>query len=144
MPLNRAPHCYRRPVPDQPLVIALCPDLMMRSRIESGLDIAGYRLRVVGGPTRLAEALADETPACLLIDLEAGDDAIEVIRALRTDPGTAALPLAAFAGHTREDLIAMAREAGADPVVARGQAAIGTGKVVAAAIAAAAPGVNPG
>jgi CheY-like chemotaxis protein len=52
---------------------------MMRSRIESGLDIAGYRLRVAGGPTRLAEALAEENPACILIDLEAGDDAIEVI-----------------------------------------------------------------
>ena len=52
---------------------------MMRSRIESGLDLAGYRLRVVGGPTRLAEALAEESPACLMIDLEAGDGAIAVI-----------------------------------------------------------------
>jgi CheY-like chemotaxis protein len=121
---------------DQPLVIALCPDLMMRSRIESGLEIAGYRLRVVGGPTRLAEALADETPACLLIDLEAGDDAIALIERLRTDDTTRAIPLAAFAGHTREDLIDAAREAGADPVVARGQAAMGTGKVVTNAIAA--------
>ena len=121
---------------DQPLVIALCPDLMMRSRIESGLEIAGYRLRVVGGPTRLAEALADETPACLLIDLEAGDDAIEMIGRLRADDATRDIPLAAFAGHTREDLIEQARAAGADPVVARGQAAMGTGKVVAQAITA--------
>ena len=121
---------------DKPLVIALCPDLMMRSRIESGLDIAGYRLRVVGGPVRLAEALADETPACLLIDLEAGDDAVALIGHLRTDDSTRGIPLAAFAGHTREDLIDQARAAGADPVVARGQAAMSTGKVVDAAIAA--------
>ena len=39
-----------------------------------------FRLRVVGGPTRLAEALAEENPACLLIDLEAGDEAIALIR----------------------------------------------------------------
>jgi CheY-like chemotaxis protein len=123
-------------MPDQPLVIALCPDLMMRSRIESGLEIAGYRLRVVGGPTRLAEALADETPACLLIDLEAGDDAIALINRLRTDDATRDIPLAAFAGHTNVDLLDDARQAGADPVVARGQAAISTGKVVDAAIAA--------
>lgn len=123
-------------MPDRPLVIALCPDLMMRSRIESGLDIAGYRLRVVGGPTRLAEALADETPACLLIDLEAGEQGISVIEGLLADPATAAIPLAAFAGHTREDLLDAARAAGADPVVARGQAAMGTGKVVEQAIAA--------
>ena len=123
-------------MPDQPLVIALCPDLMMRSRIESGLGIAGYRLRVVGGPTRLAEALADETPACLLIDLEAGDDAIALIERLRTDAATRAIPLAAFAGHTNVELLDDARQAGADPVVARGQAAISTGKVVDAAIAA--------
>ena len=120
----------------RPLVIALCPDLMMRSRIESGLDIAGYRLRVVGGPTRLAEALAEESPACLMIDLEAGDDAIALIERLRTDPATAPLPLAAFAGHTREDLLDAARAVGADPVVARGQAAINPGKVVDQAIAA--------
>ena len=109
---------------------------MMRSRIESGLDIAGYRLRVVGGPVRLAEALADETPACLLIDLEAGDDAIALIERLCTDDSTRDIPLAAFAGHTREDLIDAAREAGANPVVARGQAAMGPGKVVTNAIAA--------
>ena len=124
------------PVDDRPLVIALCPDLMMRSRIESGLDIAGYRLRVAGGPTRLAEALADETPACILIDLEAGDDAVAVIEGLRGDPATAGIPLAAFAGHTNVDLLERAKAAGADPVVARGQAAISTGKVVDAAVAA--------
>ena len=124
------------PVDDRPLVIALCPDLMMRSRIESGLEIAGYRLRVAGGPTRLAEALADETPACVMIDLEAGDDAIAVIEGLRSDPATAGIPLAAFAGHTNVDLLDRARAAGADPVVARGQAAISTGKVVEEAIAA--------
>lgn len=120
----------------RPLVIALCPDLMMRSRIESGLDIAGYRLRVVGGPTRLAEALADEVPACLLIDLEAGGDAIAMIERLRADPATAPIPLAAFAGHTRDDLLDAARAVGADPVVARGQAAISPGKVADQAIAA--------
>jgi CheY-like chemotaxis protein len=123
-------------VSDQPLVIALCPDLMMRSRIESGLDIAGYRLRVAGGPTRLAEALAEENPACILIDLEAGDDAIEVIERLRTDEATTGIPLAAFAGHTNVELLDRAKAAGADPVVARGQAAISTGKVVEQAIAA--------
>jgi CheY-like chemotaxis protein len=120
----------------RPLVIALCPDLMMRSRIESGLDIAGFRLRVVGGPTRLAEALAEESPACLLIDLEAGDDAIAVIERLLTNPTTASIPLAAFAGHTRDDLLDAARAVGADPVVARGQAAISPGKVAEQAIAA--------
>jgi CheY-like chemotaxis protein len=123
-------------VSDQPLVIALCPDLMMRSRIESGLDIAGYRLRVAGGPTRLTEALAEENPACILIDLEAGDDAIAVIERLRTDEATAGIPLAAFAGHTNVELLDRAKAAGADPVVARGQAAISTGKVVEQAIAA--------
>lgn len=122
---------------DKPLVLALCPDLMMRSRIESGLDIAGYRLRVVGGPTRLAEALADEAPACLLIDLEAGDDAIAVIERLRADETTVGIPLAAFAGHTNVELLDRARAAGADPVVARGQAAVSTGKVVEQAVAAA-------
>ena len=121
---------------DRPLVIALCPDLMMRSRIESGLEIAGYRLRVAGGPTRLAEALAEEPPACLMIDLEAGDDAITVIEGLRGDPATAGIPLAAFAGHTNVDLLERAKAAGANPVVARGQAAISTGKVVDAAVAA--------
>ncbi len=123
-------------MPNRPLVIALCPDLMMRSRIESGLDIAGYRLRVAGGPTRLAEALAEENPACILIDLEAGDDAIALIERLRSDEATAGIPLAAFAGHTNVELLDQAKAAGADPVVARGQAAISTGKVVEQAIAA--------
>ena len=82
------------------------------------------------------KALAEETPACLLIDLEAGDDAIALIERLCTDDATRDIPLAAFAGHTREDLIDAARAAGANPVVARGQAAMGPGKVVTTAIAA--------
>ena len=49
---------------------------------------------------------------------------------------TAGIPLAAFAGHTNVDLLDRAKAAGADPVVARGQAAMGTGKVVEAAITA--------
>ncbi len=109
---------------------------MMRSRIESGLEIAGYRLRVTGGPTRLAEALAEEEPVCILIDLEAGDDAIALIEGLVTDQTTRGIPLAAFAGHTNVELLDEAKAAGADPVVARGQAAISTGKVVEQAIAA--------
>lgn len=113
---------------------------MMRSRIESGLSVAGYRLRVAGGPTRLAEALVDETPACILIDLEAGDDAIAVIERLRTGEGTAHIPLAAFAGHTNLELLDQAKAAGAEPVVARGQAATSTGKVVEQAIGARAGG----
>ncbi|MSO43999.1 MAG: hypothetical protein EXQ74_01605 [Thermoleophilia bacterium] len=121
---------------DRPLVITLCPDLLMRSRIESGLGVAGYRLRVAAGPARLAEMVADETPACLMIDLEANADTIALIAHLRADPASANIPLTAFAGHTREDLLDQARAVGADSVVARGQAAISTGKVVAQAIAA--------
>lgn len=127
---------------DRPLVIALCPDLMMRSRIESGLDIAGYRLRVAGGPTRLMEALAEDTPACILVDLEAGGGAIAVIEALRADPASRDIPLAAFAGHTNTELLDQARVAGADPVVARGQAAISTGSVVDSARAAVSPNAD--
>ncbi len=115
---------------------------MMRSRIESGLDSAGYRLRVSGGPTRLMEALADDTPACILVDLEAGGDAIAVIETLRADPSWRDIPLAAFAGHTNTDLLERARVAGADPVVARGQAAISTGSVVDSARAAVSPGAD--
>lgn len=121
----------------QPVVIAMVADLMMRSRLEEGLRIAGYRLRAVGGPTRLAEALGEQTPVCVLIDLEvAGDDPVAVIESLRADEATREIPVAAFAGHTREDLLDRARAAGADSVVARGQAAMSTGKVVAGAIAA--------
>ena len=115
---------------------------MMRSRIESGLEIAGYRLRVAGGPTRLMEALAEDTPACILIDLEAGGDAIAVIGALRADPVSRGIPLAAFAGHTNTELLEQARRAGADPVVARGQAAISTGSVVDSARAAVSPNAD--
>ncbi len=121
----------------QPLVIAMVADLMMRSRLEEGLRIAGYRLRATGGPSRLAEALGEQTPVCVLIDLEvAGDDPIAVIASLLADAATKDIPVAAFAGHTREDLLDRARAAGADSAVARGQAAMSPGKVVAGAVAA--------
>lgn len=121
---------------EQPLVIAMVADLMMRSRLEEGLGIAGYRLRAAGGPSRLAEAIAQEIPACVLIDLEiTGSDPVAVIESLLAGDATKDIPVAAFAGHTREDLLERGRAAGAHPVVARGQAAIHTGKIVTTAIA---------
>lgn len=121
---------------EQPLVIAMVADLLMRSRLEEGLRSAGYRLRVAGGPSRLAEAVAQETPACVLIDLEiTGSDPVAVIESLLAGDATKDIPVAAFAGHTREDLLERGRTAGAHPVVARGHAAISTGKIIAAAIA---------
>lgn len=104
-------------------VLVVVSDLLLRGRAEEGLKAAGYPVAVAGGPTRMAERMA-EGPRMLVIDLEvAGLDAPAAIRALREDPATSELPVLGFCGHVNVDVRRRALEAGADRVATRGEIA---------------------
>ncbi len=73
---------------------------------------------VVNVPVRVVRTLADLEPgtSLLLVDLEA-DGALDAIERCRTMVPTPRI--VAFGPHVREDLLAEAREAGADEVLPR-------------------------
>jgi CheY-like chemotaxis protein len=104
---------------------------MLRTRLEEGLKLGGLPLRAAAGPVRLREAIAEGPVACVIVDLEvAGVDGPALVAELTGDPSLAGVPVLAFAGHTEAELLDRARAAGADRVVARGQAVLHPARLV--------------
>ncbi|MEW6582101.1 MAG: hypothetical protein AB1416_05000 [Actinomycetota bacterium] len=106
-------------------VVAVVTDLLLRQKMVEGLAAAGYAARIASGPTRLRDALDAEPPTAILLDLEARSfDAVALIRDLRADPATHAVPILGFFGHTnlavRDDALA----AGCTRVATRGEMAM--------------------
>jgi CheY-like chemotaxis protein len=97
-------------------------DLLMRRRIVEGLEAAGVPARGAATERRLAAALEEGGVAGLIVELDGvAVDGETLVRRLKADPATEALPLLGFCGHTQADLIRAARAAGADRVVSRGE-----------------------
>lgn len=99
------------------LVLGLVPDLMFATRIERVVVPLGYAVEwAADGAALLARAPA---AALVLVDLAArGVDVPAVIRALKAEPATRAVPLVAFGPHLDEAARDAAQAAGADGVVA--------------------------
>jgi len=107
------------------IVLALVPDLMFATRIESALGYLGYRPLIVKDAAGLLAAAHIQAPALVLVDLAAvGVDVPAAITALKASPVTRAIPLVAFGPHLDEAARAAARAAGADAVVANSKLAL--------------------
>lgn len=101
-------------------VAAACADILFAARIRGAADAAGVNTLPLTARDDVVEKVRGAAPGLVLLDLDARWlDAPAVIRALKADAGTAAIPVVAFVSHVREDAIAAAREAGADQVLAR-------------------------
>lgn len=101
------------------LLLLAADDLIFPSRIGEALRPLGYSLRVAGTAGAVQEAARNLSPLAILVNLNARRfDAISLIRDLKADPATGALPILAFAGHVEASKHDSARRAGADMSVA--------------------------
>lgn len=102
------------------MTIAVVDDLMFASKIRSIAEKAGADVSFVRTADAVLPALTAARPSLVIFDLDReGLDPIGAIRAIRNDEGLRSTRLVAFVRHTSADLIAAAREAGVDQVLAR-------------------------
>ncbi|HZU12603.1 MAG TPA: hypothetical protein VFB58_07160 [Chloroflexota bacterium] len=94
-----------------PAVIAVVTDLIFQSRIAAVARHTGADVRYV---TSLDELPDDEGPRLALVDLDAGVDVLQAIRAL-----AAQAPVVAFGPHLDTERRKAARAAGATRVLAK-------------------------
>jgi len=98
-------------------VVALIPDLIFRTRVESTGQSLGIGVASAATPEQFYE-LIDETTAMVIIDLsiplEAALSAIQQVQQAKAAP-----KVVAFASHVDADAIRAAKDAGADPVLPR-------------------------
>ncbi len=102
------------------MLLYLAADLLWASKIKSTADAMGIAARPVRNVEMLAARLADSPVKALLVDLDAGPPALDVIRHLRAQPAHAATPVVAFGPHVLVEAFAAAKAAGASAVMARG------------------------
>jgi PleD family two-component response regulator len=102
------------------MILAALDDLMFTSRIRAAAAGVGAEVRFARTAAD-ASALAREfRPGLILLDLNArGFDPLATLGALKGDAGLAGLRIVGFVSHVQSDVIAAARSAGIDEVLAR-------------------------
>ncbi len=106
------------------MILYCAADLLWATRIKGTADSLGIPCRPARTPEMLAARLADSDVKGVIVDLEAGEGALAVIRALRAVVAEGAveraIPVVAFGPHVGVEAMEAARQAGADRVMARG------------------------
>jgi CheY-like chemotaxis protein len=106
----------------RPGVLLAVRDLFFRVKLETGLTNLGMPFRACGasGAVGVAAAAREERPEVVILDLsDAALEPLAALRALRSDPALADLPVIGFASHVDRDLRAAAAKAGCSRVVTR-------------------------
>lgn len=100
-------------------VLSICTDLFFAVKIGDAAKRSGIQVKFPKSRELLLDA-ARAGAALIVLDLNCRDvDCVELVRALKSDPACAAIPVTAFVSHVQADLIHAAREAGCDRVLAR-------------------------
>lgn len=99
------------------VLLLIDDDLFFPARLATRLAPHGVTLRVAD-EGELAPVLEDP-PHCVVVNFGAAPERrARFVRQLKQDPRTCQIPVLAFAGHLETELHRLAREAGADKVVA--------------------------
>jgi CheY-like chemotaxis protein len=102
------------------MILAALDDLMFSSRISTAARGVGADVRFAKTTADAVSAARELKPGLILLDLNArAVDAMAFLAELKSDPGLAALRVVGFVSHVQADLIAAARAAGIDEVLAR-------------------------
>jgi CheY-like chemotaxis protein len=102
------------------MIVVAVDDLMFASRISSAAKAAGVEIVFARSPQAVADAVRARSPRLVILDLNSrGIAPLDTVAALKSDPALAATPIVGFVSHVQADLIAQARTAGVDKVLAR-------------------------
>lgn len=107
------------------MIVFHAADLLWATRIKATAEAVGIPARPVRNTEMLAARLADSPVRALIVDLDAPDTAIELIRAARasTHPigkELGPIRILAFGPHVAVESFQAAKTAGADTLMARG------------------------
>lgn len=98
-------------------VLVAVPDLFFAARIGAAAKEAGIEVAETT-PAGAPEACRAAPPALVLVDLHAAG-ALDMVRALKSDPALAAIPVVGFYSHVETGMFRAAAAAGIDRALAR-------------------------
>lgn len=101
-------------------VLVAVDDLLFSSKIRATAKQVGVDVRFARTPDEIMAQARALKPSLIIFDLNSGKaDPVQTIASLKGDPELTGLRTIAFASHVHVDLIAAARQAGADEVMPR-------------------------
>jgi hypothetical protein len=101
------------------MVVYCASDLLWATKIKSTADALGVPCRPVRSQQMLEDRLSDSPVRALIVDLEAGEVALQLIQQVRARKG-AGVHVVAFGPHVSVEALTAARSSGADTVLTRG------------------------
>jgi DNA-binding NarL/FixJ family response regulator len=125
----------RRYDPDVPILAAV-DDFLFRSKIRATAKHLNAEIVFVQTPEDILAQARALRPSLVIIDLNSPKaDPVSTIAALKADPEIAGIRAIGFASHVHADLIAAARNAGADEVLPRSAFAGNLAEILTAGMA---------
>ena len=101
------------------MILAVVDDLLFLSKIQQTAQHVGVAVKSAR-PADLAKLAIEDIPNALILDLnDRSGKALQALRALKADLKTKDMAVIGFVSHVQSDLIAAARDAGCDLVLAR-------------------------
>jgi len=101
------------------MIVVVVEDLIFLSKIQQTAKEVGVQIESLN-PDKLAERITRGTVSAVIIDLNhRSGAAVDVVRALKSDPSTRDIQITGFFSHVQADLATAAREAGCDHILAR-------------------------
>ncbi len=102
------------------MILVAVDDLMLGSKIRQGAAGAGVDLVFARSSAEIVEHVRAARPALVIVDLDSARlEPLGAVAALKAHTSLAAIPTLGFVSHVHTDLIAAARAAGVDRVLAR-------------------------
>jgi len=101
------------------MILTVVDDLLFLSKIQQTAKQLGVAVGTAR-PLDLPKLAIEDVPTAVIIDLNLpSGKALEVLRTLKSDSKTKNIPVIGFVSHVQNELIAAAREAGCDLILAR-------------------------
>jgi PleD family two-component response regulator len=102
------------------MIIVAVDDLLFSSRIRNVAKGAGVDILFARSPEAIVDALHTTAATLVILDLNSAPvRPLEAVAAIKADPALEHVRTIGFVSHVQSDLIAQAREAGVDRVMAR-------------------------
>jgi len=102
------------------MIVCVLDDLLFSVKISTAAKAVGADVYFERAPGMAAARVREKQPSLVIVDLNSARlDPLGVIAQLKADPSTRQIRTLGFVSHVQADMIAAAREAGIDEVLAR-------------------------
>jgi len=102
------------------MIIAVIDDLFFSVKIKTAAKTLGTEVYFERTPLQVLESIRAKAPRLVIFDLDSGKmRPMGVIAAMKADPALRDVPTLGFVSHVHADVVASARAAGIDQVLAR-------------------------